>query len=183
MLLGRTQPATSAATERYAKELGSVRPTQMVALLDAAGGRYVSQVEDSGEFRFDSLPAGDYDLYAEVFGRREIHLEGGDRLSVQLWQTAEGWSHHTRIRTASGAPGLIRVQWVKRADLTIAVMDADGGVEEQVTGGDGETERPYCAEFGPFPPGEFLVHCPELAISVEVELAEGEAAEVSFVSF
>ncbi len=183
MLQGRTQPATSAATERYAKESGGTRPTQMVALLDAQGRRYVTQVEDSGEFRFDSLPAGDYDLYAEVFGRREIHLEGGDRLSVQLWQTSEGWSHHTRIGTASKAPGMIRVQWVKRSDLTIAVMDADGVVEERGADGDGEAKRPYCAEFGPFPPGEFLVHCPELAISVEVELSAGEAAAVSLVSF
>ena len=47
---------------------------------------------------------------------------------------------------------MIRVQWVKRPDLTIAVMDADGGVEERGAGEDGEAERPYCAEFGPFPP-------------------------------
>ena len=183
MLHGQTHPVTPAGPARIAQPTGVSQASRQVALLDAEGRRYVTLVEPSGEFRFDSLPAGDYDLYAEVFGRREIHLAGGDRLSVQLWQTAEGWSHHTRIRTASEAPGMIGVQWVKRAGLTIAVMDADGGVEEQEADDGGEAERPYRAEFGPFPPGEFLIHCPELAISVEVALSEGEAAEVSFVSF
>ena len=46
----------------------------------------------------------------------------------------------------------------------------------------GKAEPSYKAEFGPFAPGAYLVHCPELAISAEVELAAGEGAVVSFLS-
>ncbi|MCY4410353.1 MAG: hypothetical protein OXC27_07805 [Caldilineaceae bacterium] len=168
-LQGETEPDTTAA------------PARQVTLLDAQGQRYVTQVEPSGAFRFDSLPAGDYDLYADGFGRRGFHLEAGDRLSIQLWQTEDGWSQHTRIRTAASASGMIYVQWVERPDLTVTVVGADGGEEEREAGEASETGTPYRAEFGPFRPGEYLVHCAELEISVEVALSADEAAVVTFM--
>ena len=140
----------------------------------------VTQVEPSGEFRFDSLPAGDYDLYAEGFGSQGIHLDAGDRLSIQLWQSEEGWRRQTRIQPAAATPGMIMVRWAGRPDLTIIVTDADGGMEELDASEAGEADPSCHAEFGPFPPGAYLVHCPELAISAEVELAAGEAVVVSF---
>ncbi len=176
------QPGTAGSSARDRQQLGGSRPSRQVALVDAQGQRYVTQVEPSGEFRFDSLPAGDYDLYAEGFGSRGIHLDAGDRLSIQLWQSEEGWRRQTRIQAAAATPGMIRVQWVGRPDLTIVVTDADGGMEELDASEAGEAEPSYRAEFGPFPPGAYLVHCPELAVSAEVELAAGEAAVVSFLS-
>ena len=188
LLQGQTRPGTAAAPARHTQPLGGARASQLVALVDAQGQRYVTHVEPSGAFVFDSLPAGDYDLYADGFGRRGIHLEAGDRLSIQLWQTEDGWSHHVRIRTVAIAAGMIHVQWVERPDLTITVTDADGGVEERGAAEDEEAERPYRAEFGPFRPGAYLVDSPELAISAEVELSADEAAVVTlmgggFVSF
>ena len=188
LLQGQTRPGTAAAPARQTQPLGGARASQLIALVDAQGQRYVTHVEPSGAFVFDSLPAGDYDLYADGFGRRGIHLDGGDRFSIQLWQTEDGWSHHTRIRTAAIDPGMIYVQWVERPDLTITVADADGGVEERGAGGAGEGERPYRAEFGPFRPGVYLVDSPDLPVNAEVELAADEAAVVTlmgggFVSF
>lgn len=184
MLQGQIQPSRAAAPARHAQPLGGGRASQLVALLDAQGRRYVTQVDPSDAFTFDSLPAGNYDLYAEGFGRRGIHLDAGDRLSIQLWPTEGVWSHQTRIQTAGVgarlAAGMIRVQWLERPDLTVVVADTDGGVEEGGAGGD---EAPYRAEFGPLPPGEYLVHSPELSIHAEVELAAGEAAVVTFSSF
>ena len=180
---GRMQPGTAGASARARQPLGGSRPSQQVALVDAQRQRYVTQVEPSGEFRFESLPAGDYDLYAEGFGSWGIHLDAGDRLSIQLWQTEEGWRRQTRIQTGAATPGMIRAQWAGRADLTIIVTGADSGMKELGASEAGEAEPSYRAEFGPFPPGAYLVHCPELAISAEVELAAGEAAVVSFVGF
>ncbi|MYC95644.1 MAG: carboxypeptidase regulatory-like domain-containing protein [Caldilineaceae bacterium SB0661_bin_32] len=179
----RMQPGTAGASARARQPLGGSRPSQQVALVDAQRQRYVTQVEPSGAFRFESLPAGDYDLYAEGFGSWGIHLDAGDRLSIQLWQTEEGWRRQTRIQTGAAAPGMIRAQWAGRADLTIIVTNADSGMEELDANEAGEAEPSCSAEFGPFPPGAYLVHCPELAISAEVELAAGEAAVVSFVGF
>ena len=178
---GRMQPGTAGAAARARQPLAGSRPSQQVALVDAQRQRYVTQVEPSGEFRFESLPAGDYDLYAEGFGSWGIHLDAGDRLSIQLWQTEEGWRRQTRIQTGSTTPGMIRTQWAGRTDLTIIVTDADSGMEELEASEAGKAEPSYRAEFGPFPPGAYLVHCPELAISAEVELAAGEAAVVTFV--
>ena len=182
-LHGQTQPVAPAAPARLTQPEGGSRAVRQMALVDAQGQRYVTQVEPSGEFTFDSLPAGDYDLYAEGFGSWGIHLDAGDRLSIQVWQTEEGWSRQTRIQTAATTPGIIRVQWAGRADLTFIVTDADAGMEELDASGAGEAEPAYRAEFGPFPPGAYMVHCPELALSAEVELAAGEAAVVSFLSF
>ena len=78
---------------------------------------------------------------------------------------------------------MIRVQWAGQADLTIIVTGADSGMEELAASEPGEAEPSCRADFGPFPPGAYLVHCPELAISAELELAAGEAAVVSFVGF
>ncbi|MXW34271.1 MAG: hypothetical protein F4Z60_01185 [Chloroflexi bacterium] len=78
---------------------------------------------------------------------------------------------------------MIRAQWAGRADLTIIVTNADSGMEELDANEAGEAEPSCSAEFGPFPPGAYLGHCPELAISAEGELAAGEAAVVSFVGF
>ena len=86
-----------------------------------------------------------------------------------------------RIRTAAIAAGMIYVQWVEQPDLTITVADADGGVEERGAGGAGEGERPYRAEFGPFPPGVYLVDSPDLPVSAEVQLAADEAAVVTLM--
>ncbi len=188
LLQGQTRPGTAAVPARHTQPLGGALAEQLIALVDAQGQRYVTHVEPSGAFVFDSLPAGDYDLYADGFGRRGIHLAAGDRLSIQLWQTEDGWSQHTRIRTAAIDPGMIYVQWVEQPDLTITVADADGGVEERGAGGAGEGERPYRAEFGPFPPGVYLVDSPDLPVSAEVQLAADEAAVVTlmgggFVSF
>ena len=196
LLQGQTRHGTAAAPARHRQPLGRARASQLVALLDAQGQRYVTHVEPSGAFVFDSLPAGDYDLYADGFGRHGIHLAAGDRLSIQLWQTEDGWSHHTRIQTAAPKPladaqqirspkaapvaGMIYVQWLERPDLTITVTDADGGVEERGAGGAGEAERPYRAEFGPFPPGGYVIHSPELPVSAEVQLSADEAAVVTF---
>jgi len=180
-LHGRTQPGAAAAPARVTQPAGGSQAARQVALVDAQGQRYVTQVEPSGEFRFDSLPAGDYDFYADGFGGRGIHLGAGDRLSMQLWQSEAGWSQHTRILTAAAMPGMIRVQWVERPSLTIIVTDGAGGEEEQGAGGSGEGEMAYRAEFGPFSPGVYLVHSPEMAVSAEVELAAGEAAVVSFL--
>ena len=182
-LQGEMQPGTAGASARARQPLGGSRPSRQVALVDAQGQRYVTQVEPSGEFRFDSLPAGDYDLYAEGFGSRGIHLDAGDRLSIQLWQSEEGWRRQTRIQPAAGTPGMILVRWAGRHDLTIIVTGAGGGMEELEASEAGESEPSYRAELGPFPPGAYLVHCPELAISAEVELGAGEAAVVSFLSF
>ena len=182
-LQGEMQPGTAGASARARQPLGGSRPSRQVALVDAQGQRYVTQVEPSGEFRFDSLPAGDYDLYAEGFGSRGIHLDAGDRLSIQLWQSEEGWRRQTRIQPAAGTPGMILVRWAGRHDLTIIVTGAGGGMEELEASEAGESEPSYRAEFGPFPPGAYLVHCPELAVSAEVELGAGEAAVVSFLSF
>ena len=182
-LHGRTQPGAAAAPARVTQPAGGSQPSRQVALVDAQGQRYVTQVEPSGEFRFDSLPAGDYDFYADGFGGRGIHLGAGDRLSMQLWQSEAGWSQYTRIQTAAAIPGMIRAQWVERQALTIIVTDGGGGEEEQQAGGAGEGEMPYRAEFGPFAPGVYLVHSPELAVSAEVELTAGEAAVVSFLRF
>ena len=182
-LHGQTQPVAPAQPARLTQPEGGSRAVRQMALVDAQGQRYVTQVEPSGEFTFDSLPAGDYDLYAEGFGSWGIHLDAGDRLSIQLWQTEEGWSRQTRIQTAATTPGIIRVQWAGRADLTFIVTDADAGMEELDASGAGEAEPAYRAEFGPYPPGAYMVHCPELALSAEVELAAGEAAVVSFLSF
>ena len=184
-LQGETEPETTAA------------PARQVTLLDAQGQRYVTQLEPSGAFRFDSLPAGDYDLYVDGFSRRGFHLEAGDRLSIQLWETEDGWSQHRCIRTAapklfanaqqmrpqkaSPSAGMIYVQWEERPDLTVTVVGADGGEEEREAGEASEAGTPYRAEFGPFPAGEYLVHCAELEISVEVELSEDEAAVVTFM--
>ena len=181
MLQGQTHPGTPAAPARITQPAGGSQASRQVALLDAKGQRYVTLVEPSGEFRFDSLPAGDYDFYADGFGGRGIHLEAGDRLNIQLWQSEAGWSQHTRIQTAAATPGMIRVQWVERPDLAITVTDAGGGEEAQQADGAGERESPYRAEFGPFPPGVYLVHSPELAVSAEVELAAGEAAVVTLM--
>ena len=180
---GPMQPGTAGASARARQPLGSSRPSQQVALVGAHRQRYVTRVEPSGEFRFESLPAGDYDLYAEGSGSWGIHLDAGDRLSIQLWQTQEGWRRQTRIRTGAAAPGMIRVQWAGQADLTIIVTGADSGMEELAASEPGEAEPSCRADFGPFPPGAYLVHCPELAISAELELAAGEAAVVSFVGF
>lgn len=180
---GPMQPGTAGASARARQPLGSSRPSQQVALVGAHRQRYVTRVEPSGEFRFESLPAGDYDLYAEGSGSWGIHLDAGDRLSIQLWQTQEGWRRQTRIRTGAAAPGMIRVQWAGQADLTIIVTGADSGMEELAASEPGEAEPSSRADFGPFPPGAYLVHCPELAISAELELAAGEAAVVSFVGF
>ena len=114
LLQGQTRPGTAAAPARHTQPLGGARASQLVALVDAQGQRYVTHVEPSGAFVFDSLPAGDYDLYADGFGRRGIHLADGDRLSIQLWQTEDGWSQHTRIQTVAIAAGMIHVQWVER---------------------------------------------------------------------
>lgn len=176
------QPGTAGASVRDRQPLGGSRPSRQVALVDAQGQRYVTQVEPTGEFRFDSLAAGDYDLYAEGFGSRGIHLDAGDRLSIQLWQSEAGWRRQTRIQSAAATPGMIRVQWVGRRDLTIIVTNADGDMEELDASEAGKAEPSYKAEFGPFAPGAYLVHCPELAISAEVELAAGEGAVVSFLS-
>ena len=190
LLQGETEPVTAAVDARDNKPLGGAQGSRQVTLLDAQGQRYVTQVEASGAFRFDSLAAGDYDLYADGFGRRGIHLEAGDRLNIQLWQTEDGWSQHTRNRTDASAAGMICVQWVERPDLMVTVVGADGGVEEREAeeeGGEGdageasEAETPYRAEFGPFAPGAYLIHCLELEISVEVELAAEEAAVVTFM--
>ena len=181
MLHGQTHPGTPAAPARITQPAGGSQASRQVALLDAKGQRYVTLVEPSGEFRFDSLPAGDYDFYADGFGGRGIHLEAGDRLNIQLWQSEAGWSQHTRIQTAAATPGMIRVQWVERPDLAITVTDAGGGEEDQQADGAGERESPYRADFGPFPPGAYLVHSPELAVSAEVELAAGEAAVVTLM--
>ena len=181
LLQGQTRPGTAAAPARHTQPLGGARASQLIALVDAQGQRYVTHVEPSGAFVFDSLPAGDYDLYADGFGRRGIHLADGDRLSIQLWQTEDGWSQHTRIQTVAIAAGMIHVQWVERPDLTITVTDADGGVEERRAGEDEEAERPYRAEFGPFRPGAYIVDSPELAISAEVELSADEAAVVTLM--
>ena len=181
MLQGQTRPGTAVAPARHTQPLGGARASQLIALVDAQGQRYVTHVEPSGAFVFDSLPAGDYDLYADGFGRRGIHLEAGDRLSIQLWQTEDGWSHHVRIQTAAIAAGMIHVQWVERPDLTITVTDADGGVEERGAGGAEEGERPYRAEFGPFRPGVYLVDSPDLPVNAEVQLAADEAAVVTFM--
>ena len=181
LLQGQTRPGTAAAPARHTQPLGGARASQLIALVDAQGQRYVTHVEPSGAFVFDSLPAGDYDLYADGFGRRGIHLAAGDRLSIQLWQTEDGWSHHIRIRSAAIAAGMIYVQWVEQPDLTITVADADGGVEERGAGGAGEGERPYRAEFGPFPPGVYLVDSPDLPVNAEVQLAADEAAVVTLM--
>ncbi len=181
MLHGQTHPGTPAAPARITQPAGGSQASRQVALLDAKGQRYVTLVEPSGEFRFDSLPAGDYDFYADGFGGRGIHLEAGDRLNIQLWQSEAGWSQHTRIQTAAATPGMIRVQWVERPDLAITVTDAGGGEEAQQADGAGERQSPYRAEFGPFPPGVYLVHSPELAVSAEVELAAGDAAVVTLM--
>ncbi|MDE0431486.1 MAG: carboxypeptidase-like regulatory domain-containing protein [Caldilineaceae bacterium] len=163
-----------AAKERQAGQ----QPGQQVALLDARGQRYVTEVEPSGAFTFDGLPPGDYDLYAEGFERRGIHLDAGDRLSIQLARPAGEWSHHTRVRKAAEAPGLIRVQWLARPELTVVVEKTEDGEEARKTGG---AEPPYCVEFGPFPPGVFRVHSPDLPVSAEVQLEAEEAAMVTFV--
>ena len=181
LLQGETEPVTAAVGGRDSKPLGGAQGSRQVTLLDGQGQRYVTQVEASGAFRFDSLPAGDYDLYADGFGRRGIHLEAGDRLSIQLWQTEDGWSKHTRIRTAASATGMIYVQWVERPDLTVTVVGTDGGVEEREADEEGEAESPYRAEFGPFAPGAYLVNSPELGVSVEVALSGEEAAVVTFM--
>ena len=182
-LQGQMQSGRVGVSVRERQPLGGSRPSRQVALVDAQGQRYVTQVEPSGEFGFDSLPAGDYDFYAEGFGSRGIHLDAGDRLSIQLWQSEEGWRRQTRIQSAAATPGMILVRWAGRPDLTIIVTDADGGMEELDASEAGEADPSYHAEFGPFPPGAYLVHSPELAISAEVELAAGEAAVVSFLSF
>ncbi|MYC19977.1 MAG: carboxypeptidase regulatory-like domain-containing protein [Caldilineaceae bacterium SB0662_bin_25] len=182
-LHGQTQPVAAAAPARLTQPAGESRAPRQMALVDAQGQRYVTHVEPSGEFTFDSLPAGDYDLYAEGFGSWGVHLDAGDRLSIQLWQTEGGWSRQTRIQTVAATPGMIQVQWAGQADLSIIVTDADAGMEELDASGAGEAEAAYRAEFGPFPPGAYLVHCPELALSAEVELGAGEAAVVSLLRF
>ena len=154
------------------------QPGQQVALLDARGQRYVTEVEPSGAFTFDRLSAGDYDLYAEGFERRGIHLDAGDRLSVQLTRPAAEWSHHTRVRKAAEAPGLIHVQWLARPELTVVVEKMEDGEEARKSGG---AEPPYRVEFGPFAPGMYRVHSPELQVSAEVQLDAEEAAVVTFV--
>ncbi len=177
-LQGQTQPVAAAGPTRVTRPAGGGAPAaRLVALVDARGQRYVTQVDPAGEFRFDSLPAGDYDLYADLFGSRGIHLEAGDRLSIQMWQDEAGWSQHVRIRTAASRPGMIRVQWTAGTAVTFTVMDAGSGEAEQSEA----EERRRWAEFGPLPPGVYLVHSPELGVGAEVALAAGEAAVVSFL--
>ena len=178
LLQGQTQRGTAPEQSRSAQPLGGAQVSQQVALLDARGQRYVTQVEPSGAFAFDCLPAGDYDLYAEGFERRGIHLDDGDRFSIQLWQTKGGWSHHARIQTEAETPGLIRVQWLERPALAITVENVDSGEEKSRTGG---AEPPFRAEFGPFPPGRYRVHSPELPVCAEVHLDADETAVVTFV--
>ena len=184
LLQGQTQPGT-AQPSRHARQMGGAQATQasqQVALLDGRGQRYVTHVEPSGAFQFDRLPAGDYDLYADGFARQGIHLDAGDRLSLQLPRSADGWSSHTRIQTAARGrppvPGMIRVQWLARADLTISVEGADGSSEERRASG--AAGGPYRAEFGPFPPGTYRIHSPQLPVSAEARLAAEEAAVVTF---
>lgn len=180
VLQGQTQPAAAAGPTRVtrpAEEGGHAG--RLVALVDRRGQRYVTQVDAAGEFRFDSLPAGDYELYADVYGSRGVHLEAGDRLSIQMWQSEAGWSHHVRVRTATNRPGMIRVQWTAGTEVTFTVMDAGSGEEEE---SEAEEQR-HWAEFGPFAPGVYLVHSAALGVGAEVALAAGEAAVVSFVSF
>ncbi len=177
-LQGQTQPVAAAGPTRVTQPAGGGAPAaRLVALVDARGQRYVTQVDPAGEFRFESLPAGDYDLYADVYGSRGIHLEAGDRLSIQMWQDEAGWSQHVRIRTAASRPGMIRVQWTAGTAVTFTVMDAGSGEAEQ---SEAEENRRW-AEFGPLPPGVYLAHSPELGVGAEVALAAGEAAVVSFV--
>ena len=182
LLQGQTLPGAGAgrtgnhqaAEERQEKQ----QPGPLVALLDARGQRYVTEVEPSGAFAFDCLPAGDYDIYAEGFERRGIHLDAGDRFSIQLARPAAEWSHHTRVRTAAEAPGLIHVQWLARPGLTVVVDKMEDGEEARKTGGD---EPPYRVEFGPFAPGMYRVHSPDLPVSAEVQLDAAETAVVTFV--
>jgi len=177
MLPGATAERTGDSQPAKERQAGQ-QPGQQVALLDARGQRYVTEVEPSGVFAFDCLPPGDYDLYAEGFERRGIHLDAGDRLSIQVARSAAEWSHHTRVRKATEAPGLIRVQWLARPELTVVVEKTKDGEEARKTGG---TEPPYCVEFGPFPPGTYRVHIADLPVSAEVQLEAEEAAVVTFV--
>ncbi len=178
LLQGQTLPGADAERSEDLQAAKKGRPGQQVALLDARGQRYVTEVEPSGAFAFDFLPAGDYDLYAEGFERRGIHLDAGDRLSIQLARPAAGWSHHTRVRKAADAPGLIRVQWLARPELTVIVDKMESGEEARKTGG---AEPPFHVEFGPFAPGIYRVHSPDLPVSAEVQLDAEEAAVVTFV--
>ncbi len=175
LLQGQTRPGAAAARSGAAKQ---GRPGRQVALLDARGQRYVTEVEPSGAFAFDCLPAGDYDLYAEGYGRRGLHLDAGDRLSIQLARPADGWSHCTRVRKVAEAPGMIRVQWLARPALTVVVEKMGGEEETRRTGG---AEPPYRVEFGPFAPGMYRVHSPDLPVSAEVQLDAEETAVVTFV--
>ena len=176
VLQGQTRPGTATQpSSRDAQPLGGAQASQQVALLNAQGQRYVTHVEPSGAFQFDCLPPGDYDLYAESCDRRGIHLDDGDRFSIQLWQTEDGWSHHIRTQTAADAPGLIRVQWLGPPDLTIIVARADDNEEESRAHGTGKVE------FGPFPPATYRVHSPQLQVSAEVHLSADEAAVVTFM--
>ena len=178
LLQGQTQPGAATPQSRSAQPLAGAQVSHQVALINARGQRYVTQVEPSGAFQFDCLPAGDYDLYAEGFDQRGIHLEAGDRFSIQLWQAEGGWSHHARIQTDAETPGLIRVQWLEPPGLAITVENVDSGEEESRAH---EAEPPYRAEFGPFPPGRYRVHSPELPVCAEVHLCPDEAAVVTFV--
>ena len=177
-LQGQTLKGAAAERQGDLQAAKQGRPGQQVALLDARGQRYVTEVEPSGVFAFDCLPAGDYDLYAEGFERRGIHLDAGDRLSIQLARPAAEWSHHTRVRKAAEAPGLIHVQWLAQPELTVVVEKMEGGEEARKTGG---AEPPFRVEFGPFAPGMYRVHSPDLPVSADVQLDAEETAVVTFV--
>ena len=70
------------------------------------------------------------------------------------------------------------MQWLARPELTVVVEKTEDGEEARKTGG---AEPPYCVEFGPFPPGVYRVHSPDLPVSAEVQLEAEEAAVVTFV--
>lgn len=166
----------------YAVLRGSTAPgtIEQVSLLDEQGQRYVAHVSQAGEFQFDCLLAGNYDLYADGFVRRGIHLAAGDRLTFRIPRTGADWSSHTRIHTDSRTPGLIRVQWLGRSGLPVSVESGDSGMEERRTTGENGSS-PYAVQFGPFPPGLYRIRAEGLPVTAEVRMAAEEAAAVTFV--
>ena len=157
---------------------------RLARLVDTVGNEYTRVVDEAGQFRIDSLPAGVYTLTVEGgYVQGDLEVDGEQGLEVIFSPLLPVWE--TESSAAGSMPGFssLRVEVEGKRNWPVRIWQEDGEDRTKRTG-DSLTQAgslgDYAVEFKPLEPGRYMVQPDEVDAVATVELTGLDAVWISF---
>ncbi len=163
----------------------------MRIILRSAGYAVDAFTDDSGHYRIERLPAGQYRLSAPGAGivRLGIDLDGKNHVRLDIGQPAppppapipspSGWRAIIEETDATSGLGIIRVSVEGKRDLPVRISAEGWEGYTRKTGSKPEF-GPYALEFSPLGPGNYAIEPEGLEIKASVKLHSSQTLMVRF---